>query len=190
MFFPPLPCKFAQQTPLHMATELYLQVNGSWRSILTIPNDDFNRFTTRPLAWLRFLGYAIYGRDGHLKTRPNGPQLDSYNTGVADLNRRYYYQSPGTWNSYHHCCKTHLFLCRCTSIYWSPSHQRQNIRRHTLNGYIANGLQTGSHRTWWILCYYWRHRRWLWRFLLSPSFERGPSVFLFYYWPIPPHIFT
>jgi hypothetical protein len=79
-----------------MTTELYLRVNGSWRSILTIPNDDFNRFTTRPLAWLRFLGYAIYGRDGLLKTRPNGPELNSDNTNVADLNRRYYYISPGT----------------------------------------------------------------------------------------------
>ena len=79
-----------------MTTELYLRVNGSWRSILTIPNDDFSRFTTRPLAWLRFLGYAIYGRDGLLKTRPNGPELNSDNTNVADLNRRYYYISPGT----------------------------------------------------------------------------------------------
>jgi hypothetical protein len=79
----------------YMATQLYFKVDGRWRLIMTIPNDDFNRFTTRALAWLRFLGYAIYGRDGILKMRPNSQEVNSYDTDVADLNSQYYYVSPG-----------------------------------------------------------------------------------------------
>jgi hypothetical protein len=32
-------------------------------SVLRIPVDDCNRFAVRPLKWLRYLGYTIYGRE-------------------------------------------------------------------------------------------------------------------------------
>jgi hypothetical protein len=34
--------------------------------VLSIPVVDCNRFALKPLKWLRFLGYAIYGREGRI----------------------------------------------------------------------------------------------------------------------------
>ena len=92
----PLPGELACLLPSGMArVKLYFRVNGTWIPILSIPPDDFDQFTTQPLKWLRFLGYAIYGREGTLKTSPNGLELDDYTTDVANLEDRYYYTSPG-----------------------------------------------------------------------------------------------
>ena len=33
-------------------------------------------FTITPLEWLRFLGFAIYGRQGYISMSMNGPELD------------------------------------------------------------------------------------------------------------------
>jgi len=74
-----------------MATELWIQTNGTWIPILSIPTDQFDRFTLRPLKWLRFLGFIIYGRDGMLRTHCDGPEVDNYDIGTSQLRECYYF---------------------------------------------------------------------------------------------------
>jgi len=47
----------------------------------------------RPLSWLRFLGFAIYGRKGVLLLSPEGTEVDDYAVGVELLEAAYYYSS-------------------------------------------------------------------------------------------------
>lgn len=77
------------------SVQLWLLIRGSWRSILTIPIDDFHLFTTCPLRWLMFLGYTIYGRKGKLKVNSEGPELDDYTIDVGSLNNHYFYVAEG-----------------------------------------------------------------------------------------------
>ncbi|KAJ7054078.1 hypothetical protein C8F01DRAFT_1259831 [Mycena amicta] len=71
---------------------LHLKVNGEWRPFLRIPRTEFPRLTTRPLKWLRFLGWCIYGQTGELRTVVNGNQVqDDHTTGFLS---DYYYVSP------------------------------------------------------------------------------------------------
>ncbi|KAJ7507181.1 hypothetical protein B0H11DRAFT_1970603 [Mycena galericulata] len=46
---------------------LHLQVDGRWRPFVSIPQAEFPRLTTRPLRWLRYLGWCIYGEPGELR---------------------------------------------------------------------------------------------------------------------------
>jgi hypothetical protein len=55
---------------------------------------DCNRFSIRPLKWLRFLGYAIYGCDGHIHARIDGRPVN-YNLAVRG-GAEYYFISSGT----------------------------------------------------------------------------------------------
>jgi hypothetical protein len=77
------------------SVQLWLLIRGSWRSILTIPVDDFHLFTTCPLRWLQFLGYTIYSRKGTLKADVKGPELDDYTIDVESLNNHYHYVAQG-----------------------------------------------------------------------------------------------
>jgi hypothetical protein len=77
------------------SVQLLFLIHGSWLSFLTIPTGDFQLFTTCPLRWLTFLGYAIYGRQGILKVDEEGPELDGYTIDVGNLNDRYYYVAQG-----------------------------------------------------------------------------------------------
>lgn len=45
---------------------------------LSIPLHTCNTFAVNPLKWLRFLGFAIYGREGHLSLSKDGPDLGDY----------------------------------------------------------------------------------------------------------------
>jgi hypothetical protein len=80
------------------SVQLWLLIHGSWRSILTIPVSDIHLFTTRPLGWLMFLGYTIYGRQGTLQADPEGPELDDYTINVGSLSDHYYYVAQGNSN--------------------------------------------------------------------------------------------
>lgn len=75
--------------------QLLLLIHGSWHSVLIIPVRDFHLFTTCPLKWLTFLGYAIYGRKGFLKADLEGPEIADYTIGVESLNDYYYYVAQG-----------------------------------------------------------------------------------------------
>jgi len=66
---------------------------------LSIPLNKCNTFAVNPLKWLRFLGFAIYGREGHLSLSRNGPDLGDYTTPIEA--RLYYFVSVGKWSDRH-----------------------------------------------------------------------------------------
>jgi hypothetical protein len=105
-----------------MATELWIQNNGIWIPTLSIPTDQFDRFTLRPLKWLRFLGFIIYGRDGVLRTHSDGPEVDNYDIGTSQLRECYYFFSAGKLSSFRPSLFL-IFVGGSTSLrrYSSPS---------------------------------------------------------------------
>jgi len=72
---------------------LKLGTDTDWIVTLTIPTEEFNQFTFRPLSWLRFLGFAIYGREGALLLSPEGEEVDDYTVSTESLKGAYYYSS-------------------------------------------------------------------------------------------------
>ncbi|KAF8556464.1 hypothetical protein OG21DRAFT_636491 [Imleria badia] len=77
--------------------ELLLCFGNSGVPALSIPLAQCATFAIRPLKWLRFLGFAIYGQEGHLSTSENGPPLDY----TAQIEARpYYFISDGKLDSY------------------------------------------------------------------------------------------
>jgi hypothetical protein len=68
--------------------KLWLSFGNTSKSALSIPVDRVRMFAVNPLKWLRFLGYAIYGREGYLSTSKTGPEVDDY---TADIEARSYY---------------------------------------------------------------------------------------------------
>ncbi|KAJ7440622.1 hypothetical protein FB451DRAFT_1300036 [Mycena latifolia] len=68
---------------------LHLQIEGHWRPFLEIPGPELARFSLRPIKWLRYLGWCIYGQPGWLSTTPGGPEV----VGDAQADVDYYYVS-------------------------------------------------------------------------------------------------
>ena len=68
--------------------KLRLSFGNVTRLALSIPLDKRDTFAINPLKWLRFLGFAIYGREGYLSTSEAGPEIDDY---TADIEARVYY---------------------------------------------------------------------------------------------------
>jgi hypothetical protein len=65
--------------------------------ILTIPLPTCHKFSRKPLKWLQFLGYTLYGREGniHTKTDDGSEQPVDYETSVLEpRNHDYYFRSP------------------------------------------------------------------------------------------------
>jgi hypothetical protein len=77
-----------------MATELWIQIDDAWIPILSIPTDQFDRFTLRPLKWLRLLG-IIYGHEGILRIHCDSHEVDNYDIGTSELRECYYFFSAG-----------------------------------------------------------------------------------------------
>jgi hypothetical protein len=77
---------------------LKLSTDTEWIVILAIPTEEFDRFAIRPLSWLRFLGFAIYGREGVLLLSENGPEVSDYTGSVDSLQEAYYYSSQSKRN--------------------------------------------------------------------------------------------
>ncbi|KAF8341039.1 hypothetical protein F5887DRAFT_1076780 [Amanita rubescens] len=68
--------------------KLRLSFGNVTRLVLSIPLDKCDTFAINPLKWLRFLGFAIYGRQGYLSTSEAGAEIDDY---TADIKARVYY---------------------------------------------------------------------------------------------------
>jgi hypothetical protein len=68
--------------------KLWLCFGDTTKLALTIPLDQCNTFAVYPLKWLRFLGFTIYGQEGHLSRSKAGPEIDDY---TADTEARSYY---------------------------------------------------------------------------------------------------
>jgi len=77
--------------------KLLLCFNESSKLALSIPLAQCTTFAITPLKWLRFLGFAIYGRQGYMSMSMNGPELDY----TAQIEARSYYFVPdGKLDSY------------------------------------------------------------------------------------------
>jgi hypothetical protein len=77
-----------------MATNvtLLLKFDNIYRYALSIPVDACRIFSVHPLAWLRYLGFTIYGREGYISTTPEGAEVDYFH-GIQSGN--YYYVPEG-----------------------------------------------------------------------------------------------
>ncbi|KAH9022934.1 hypothetical protein EDB84DRAFT_1274435, partial [Lactarius hengduanensis] len=74
--------------------EIYLNVDGSQLSFLSIPLDDVRRLSTRPFKWLRYVLYCICGARGDLSASQGGPPVDYDSTKLAD-DAIYFYEPSG-----------------------------------------------------------------------------------------------
>jgi hypothetical protein len=74
--------------------QLFLFVNKQWTSVITVPTNQLYDYSHKPLKWLRFVVYTIYGRQGNLHETINGTEVD-YNADVVSLKGRYYYSQNG-----------------------------------------------------------------------------------------------
>ena len=77
---------------------ILLTINGTQIVLLSIPIDDIQRLTLRPLKWLRFVTFAVCGACGDLSETPNGPVVNYDMTSFA-LAPNYYYVPYGEFHS-------------------------------------------------------------------------------------------
>jgi hypothetical protein len=73
--------------------ELQVTIDGIYQPALSIPVDKCQLFSLHPLTWLRYLGFTIYGTEGHISTAPGGPEVDYYQANIQPS--IYYYVSQG-----------------------------------------------------------------------------------------------
>ena len=76
---------------------VYIPFDGKWMESFNIPILDFNRMSSKPLRWLRFLCYIFVNVEGDLydsmeSADLGGPEVD-YDAGAAGHE---YYFSPGS----------------------------------------------------------------------------------------------
>ncbi|KAH8995966.1 hypothetical protein EDB92DRAFT_1844190 [Lactarius akahatsu] len=64
--------------------EIYLNVDGSQFSFLSIPLDDVRRLSISPFKWLRYILHCICGACGDLSALQGGPPVDYDSTKLAD----------------------------------------------------------------------------------------------------------
>ena len=69
-----------------------MRFDGLYRSVLSIPVNTCERFSVHPLAWLRYLGFTIYGTEGYISASPGGTEIEYYQDIQAGI---YYYVSEG-----------------------------------------------------------------------------------------------
>ncbi|KAJ7140310.1 hypothetical protein C8R43DRAFT_1018296 [Mycena crocata] len=74
-----------------MSLRLYITVSSTWTLFLDIPVNEALRLSTRPVKWLRFLGWCIHGQPGHL-TALDGSPVDE-DPGFGGFLDCYYYKS-------------------------------------------------------------------------------------------------
>lgn len=77
--------------------QLFLHLNKHWRNVLSIPSDQFTLFSLRPLKWLRFLAYAIYGHQGGLYEDSDCRCEVDYDLDVENIKNKYYYSPNGKY---------------------------------------------------------------------------------------------
>ncbi|KAJ7893602.1 hypothetical protein B0H14DRAFT_2684349 [Mycena olivaceomarginata] len=72
--------------------QLYMRVDGIWTMFLEIPVLEALRLATRPLKWLRYMGWCIHGQPGQLAATSDGSQVDE-DPGLGGFLQCYYYVS-------------------------------------------------------------------------------------------------
>ena len=108
------------------SVELHMQINDAYMPVLSIPVTDCNRFSLKPLSWLRFLGYSIYGRIGDISSTPDGPPID-YQMAVQ-AGTHYYFTSPGAHISLDTGFKLIILFNRDASAVGHSMYKRQILR--------------------------------------------------------------
>jgi len=67
-----------------------------WILAISVPLDDIQRLSVRPLKWLRFVTFTICGVTGKLATTKDGPSIVDYDSiSFDDLTDDYYYIPDG-----------------------------------------------------------------------------------------------
>jgi hypothetical protein len=76
-----------------MATivELHMPIDGEYQPTLSIPVETCQRFSVHPLRWLRYIGFTIYGTEGHIFRSPAGPVV---RYSEVDIQAGVYYYIP------------------------------------------------------------------------------------------------
>ncbi|KAJ7207063.1 hypothetical protein GGX14DRAFT_456059 [Mycena pura] len=72
---------------------LHMQMSESWQRVLVMPLDEMKKLSTRPLRWLRYMGYCIYGAEGHLQATILGHNAVDPNQTTGLANDYYYFSS-------------------------------------------------------------------------------------------------
>ena len=85
---------------------VYLPIDNQQILALSIPLDDFERLSLRPVKWLRFLLFAICGVRGDLATTPNGPPVDYDTSTLSNMAEAYYFIPQGNIHRFHTCCSS------------------------------------------------------------------------------------
>jgi hypothetical protein len=76
--------------------EIFLNIDETQISFLSIPRSDIERLADSPFQWLRYyVMFAICGTRGDLSTTLNGPSVDYENTEIANDENTYYYRPSG-----------------------------------------------------------------------------------------------
>ncbi|KAF8338530.1 hypothetical protein F5887DRAFT_1273085 [Amanita rubescens] len=74
--------------------QLWIRFGDEYQHALSIPVHICHQFSLHPLTWLRFLGYAIYGKEGYISRERDGEQVADYRPdGAAISAGNYYYIS-------------------------------------------------------------------------------------------------
>ena len=75
--------------------EIFLSIDETQISFLSIPRSDIERLAVSPFQWIRYVMFAICGARGDLSTAPDGPAVDYENTEIANDDNIYYYRPSG-----------------------------------------------------------------------------------------------
>src|SRR5436853_368202 len=95
-----------------MAANLWMPFDGTYQHALSIPVDICHLFSLNPLTWLRYVGFTIYGSEGHISRSPGGPNVDYYQDNIQSGN--YYYISQGELFRHPSPSTLLIFIVRCT----------------------------------------------------------------------------
>lgn len=93
---------WALATTLIMATtsievQIYLPIHAQvasvteWIHVLSIPRQDIERLTLRPLKWLRFATFTVCGTKGDFSATQGGETVNYENVSFNNLADKYYY---------------------------------------------------------------------------------------------------
>ena len=71
--------------------ELQMPIDGDYQHALSIPVETCRRFSVHPLSWLRYVGFTIYGTEGHIFRSAAGPVV---RYSEVDIQAGVYYYMP------------------------------------------------------------------------------------------------
>jgi hypothetical protein len=72
--------------------EIFLSIDETQISFLSIPRSDIERLAVSPFQGIRYVMFAICGARGDISTTPNGSAADYENTEIPNDENTYYYR--------------------------------------------------------------------------------------------------